>query len=144
VVRAQGRSAAGFRAEPQVRRRGTSGDEGTGNRKLTPTTKYPKGYATVRAVEANGQLAMDLPGINVEEEVIEAEQLATWFLLDRVSEDEMTAEVSLPNGMIGGNITDWLERIILPAFPLEADGLATVTLADDDDLGEYVVEVNRR
>jgi hypothetical protein len=122
----------------------TSGDEGTGIPKLTPTTKYPKGYATVQAVETNGQLALDFPGIEVEEKVSEVAQLATWFLLYRVTEDEIRAEVSLPNGMVGGNITDWLERIILPAFPRDDDGLATVTVPDDDDLGEYVVEVNRR
>jgi hypothetical protein len=122
----------------------TSGDEGTGNPKLTPTTKHPKGYATVRAVETNGQLTLDFPGIRIEAEGSDAEQLATWFLLYRVTEDEIRAEVSLPNGMVGANITDWLERVILPSFPREDDRLAAVTVPDDGGLGEYVVEVNRR
>lgn len=122
----------------------TSGDEGTGNPKLTPTTKYPKGYATVHAVETNGQLALDFPGFAVDEEVADVEQLSTWFLLYRVTDEEFRAEISLPSVMVGGSITDWLERIILPAFPREDTALAAIIAPDDDDDGRYVVEVNRR
>lgn len=122
----------------------SSGDEGTGNPKLTPTTKYPKGYATVRAVETNGQLALDFPGFEVEEKSGVVEQLSTWFVLYRVTTEEFRAEISLPNGMVGGSITDWLERIILPAFPREDDALAAITAPDDGDEGGYVVDVNRR
>jgi hypothetical protein len=122
----------------------TSGDEGTANPKLTPTTKYPKGYATARAVETNGQLALEFPGFEVKDEASDIEQLSTWFLLYRVTDEEIRAEISLPNGMVGGNITDWLERIILPAFPREDDALAADAEPDDDDEGGYVVEVNRR
>ncbi len=122
----------------------TSGDEGTGDPTLTPTTKYPKGYATVRAVETNGQLALDFPGFQIEDPVSEVEQLSTWFLLYRVTDEEICAEISLPHDMVGGNITDWIERIILPALPREDAALAVVAEPDDDDQGQYVVEVNRR
>lgn len=33
----------------------TAGSEATGNARQTPSTKYPKGYATVQAVATNGQ-----------------------------------------------------------------------------------------
>ena len=122
----------------------TSGDEGTGDPELTPTTKYPKGYATAHAVETNGQLALDFPDFPVEEEAADAEQLSTWFLLYRVTDDEFRAEISLPNAMVGGSISDWLERIILPAFPRDDDALAPITAPDEGDEGRYVVEVNRR
>jgi hypothetical protein len=46
--------------------------------------------------------------------------------------------------MVGGSISDWLERIILPAFPREDDALAASTAPEDEDEGGYVVEVNRR
>ena len=122
----------------------TSGDEGTGNPDLTPTTKNPKGYATAHAVETNGQLALDFPGLEVEEESVDVEQLATWFLLYRVTGQEFRAEISLPNAMVGGSISDWMERIILPAFPREDDALGAITAPDEGDEGRYVVEVNRR
>ena len=64
---------------------------------------------------------MDFPDFEVEEESGEVEQLSTWFLLYRVTDEEIRGEISLPNGMVGGSITDWLERIILPAFPREDD-----------------------
>lgn len=117
----------------------TSGDEATGNPKAVPTTKYPKGYATVRAVETNGQLALDL---GIEDEHDGDEQLSTWFLLYYVTDDGFQAEISLPNGMIGGSITDWMERIILPVVPRDVPALPADLGPDDGD--GYVVEVNRR
>lgn len=122
----------------------TSGDDATGNPKLTPTTKYPKGYATAQAVDTNGQLAFDFGEISIEDTSTGEEQLATWFLLYHATDDEIRAEISLPNAMIGGNISDWQERIILPAFPLDTAPAATRPEDGDGDASEYVVEVNRR
>lgn len=122
----------------------SSGDEATGNPRLTPTTKYPKGYATAHAVDTNGQLAFDFGDFAAVAEPSEGEQLATWFLLYHVNDDEIRAEVSLPSAMVGGQITDWLERIILPSFPRSDEPLAETAGPDDDDRGEYVVEVSRR
>lgn len=121
----------------------SSGDEATGNPELTPTTKYPKGYATVRAVVTNGQLAFDFGDLGFSDEPVDEEQLSTWFLLYHVTDEEFRAEISLPNDMIGGNISDWQERIILPSFPRD-DTALTATTTPDDDEGDYVVEVNRR
>lgn len=123
----------------------TSGDEATGDPKLVPTTKYPKGYATASAVDMNGQLAFDFSDSGIADELRAGEQLATWILLYHVTETEIHAELSLPSEMTGGNISDWQERIILPSFPLEDVPIGGAGEPDDgDDHGEYEVEVNRR
>jgi hypothetical protein len=122
----------------------TSGDEATGNPKLTPTTKYPKGYATAQAVDTNGQLAFEFNEVGIEETPTDEEQLATWFLLYHVTDREIRAEISLPSAMVGGSISDWQERIILPAFSPDGDPAAKRPGNNDGDEGEYVVEVNRR
>jgi len=124
----------------------TSGDEATGNPVVTPTTKYPKGYATVLAVETNGQLGFDFSDMGIDDSSADEESLATWFLLYHVNDDEIRSEISLPSAMEGGNISDWQERIILPVIALDAEPLAT-RHRDEGDAegdGEYVVEVNRR
>ena len=123
----------------------TSGDEATGHPELTPTTKYPKGYATAQAVDTNGQLGFDFSDLVIDEPPSEDDQLATWFLLYQVDGDAIRAEISLPSAMDRGSISDWEERIILPAFALNAELSAErPSDEDDDDETDYIVEVNRR
>lgn len=122
----------------------SSGDEATGHPEMTPTTKYPKGYATAQAVDTNGQLGFDFDDLTIEEPLSGDAQLATWFLLYQVDGDVIRAEISLPSAMDSGSISDWEERIILPAFPLNAEPEAERPVDDDDDEGDYIVEVNRR
>ncbi len=122
----------------------SSGDEATGNARLTPTTKYAKGYSTACAVDTNGQLAFDFGDLGNEAELPDSEQLATWFLLYHATAEEIQAEVSLPSAMVGGKISDWLERIILPSFPRHEESLRDTAGPDDNGPEGYVVEVNRR
>lgn len=123
----------------------TSGDEATGDPALTPSTKNPKGYATELAVDMNDQLAFDFGDADAVEEIApNVEQLATWFLLYRVTEDEIKVELSLPSGFEGNYIVDWRERIILPTFTIDAEVSAKKHGDDEDGTGEYVVEVSRR
>jgi hypothetical protein len=124
----------------------TSGDEATGYPEQTPTNKYPKGYATAQAVDTNGQLGFDFDGLSVEEPPLGDDQLATWFLLYQIDGDVIRAELSLPSAMDEGSISDWEERIILPAFSpnAEPDAERPRDDNDDDDQGGYIVEVNRR
>lgn len=126
----------------------TSGDELTGLTDLLPTTKYPKGYATVRAVEHNEQLAFDfgdfdLPG---EARAVDAGALLTWFLMFRVDEQGLRVELSLPDAIVDGRISSWAERIVLPVLPREDDMIGTIATPDDgdDQDGGIVVEVSRR
>ncbi len=123
----------------------TSGDEGTGDPMLTPSTKNPKGYATELAVDTNGQLTFDFGDVDsIEESATKDDQIATWFLLYRVTGDEIKAELSLPSGFEGNYIVDWRERIILPTFTIAPEVPTKKPGDDGDGMGEYVVEVSRR
>jgi hypothetical protein len=44
---------------------------------------------------------------------------ATWILLYNVTDNEIRAELSLPDSMVEGYIDTWVERLILPPIPLE-------------------------
>jgi hypothetical protein len=126
----------------------TSGDELTAVVQLLPTTKYPKGFATIRAVEDNEQLAFDfgdfdLPG---EGRALDGGALLTWFMLFHADADGFRVEVSLPDSIVDGRIASWVERIILPLFPCDDDKIDAVTATDDgdDQDGGIVVDVSRR
>lgn len=124
----------------------TSGDAATGHPELTPTTKYPKGYATAQAVDTNGQLRFDFDDLVIEEPLSGDNHLATWFLLYQIDGDVIRAEISLPSAMDGGSISEWEERIILPDISLNAEPGAERPGDDDDDddQSDYIVEINRR
>jgi hypothetical protein len=100
----------------------TSGDAVTGCPAGSPSTKYAKGVQTVRAVGRNVQLAFDFPNLLTGEARWDAgDDLATWLLLYHVTPDRIRAELSLAHGIDRrGHVSEWLERIILPA--LRTDG----------------------
>lgn len=124
----------------------TSGDELTGlagqfgQADVRPATKYPKGYATVRAVEHNEQLTLDFGDLELPDD----DALWTWFLMFHVDEEGFRVELSLPDAIVDGRITSWTERIILPVFPREDDTIDSVTTPDGGDDGDIVVEVSPR
>jgi hypothetical protein len=61
-----------------------TGTDATGQRHLVPTTKWPKGAATARAVEKNGQLALIPDALPSEEEQrIKAGDYELWMILFR-------------------------------------------------------------
>jgi hypothetical protein len=124
----------------------TSGDAATGRPGLTPTTKYPKGYATVLAVVANEQLALDLGDYDLGDDGAgrRTDTLRTWFLLTYIDEDGFWIELSLPDAIADGQITSWVERICLPVLPPHDDGLNDQALPGGDEDGGIIVEVNRR
>lgn len=133
----------------------TSGDELTGvagqlgQADLRPATKYPKGYATVRAVEHNEQLTLDFDDFHLPEDARATDPgaLLTRLLMFHIEEDGFRVELSLPDAIVDGRITSWAERIILPVFPREDDMIDTITPDknnDDDQDGGIVVEVNPR
>lgn len=132
----------------------SSGDELTGlvgqvgQAELRPATKYPKGYATVRAVGQNEQLTLDFGDLELPDDgrAVDAGALLTWFLMFHTDEDGFRVELSLPDAIIDGRITSWAERIILPVFPREDDTIDGVTRPGgvDDHDGSIIVEVNRR
>jgi hypothetical protein len=127
----------------------TSGDELTGTVDLTPTTKYPKGYATAMAVGTNEQLTLDFsefPFSISDGRVVDAGSKLTWLMLFHVSEDGFHVELSLPDAIVDGRITGWAERIVLPVFPRDGDRLADLGMSgsETDRPEDIVVKVSRR
>jgi hypothetical protein len=93
-----------------------TGDESTGILGATPKTKYPKGPATIAAVEKN-QLAF--PFLDQESKGRQ-KTTETWMLVRRRAGNRVYAELSLP-ALIGddGRIEGWAARIIFEPIDLE-------------------------
>ncbi|MGW7350014.1 hypothetical protein [Streptomyces sp. NPDC054784] len=81
-------------------------------------TKNPKGSAVAKLVERNFmQLPLfSVPGEGAEKEV-EVNDLPTWFLLYKSSNEGLMFELSLPVQMHGKYVDSWRERIILDDNP---------------------------
>lgn len=107
----------------------TTGDEATARAEREPGPRHPKGYATELAVLTNGQLAFDFGDVS---ELATANRILdnnglddnsvglqprTWFLLFHVDANAIHAELSIPEGFVGGRMTEWSERILLPPIP---------------------------
>ncbi|MEV6527222.1 hypothetical protein AB0M43_35355 [Longispora sp. NPDC051575] len=117
----------------------TLGDINAGNPDpgVVPTQQHPKGQATTRAVECNGQLSLlDLPELHWAPPAISG--TTTWVLLYHPTEERITAELSLPE-MVGerGRITAWRERIVLPDIMLEPE----ITLAMHSELPGDMLDI---
>jgi hypothetical protein len=113
----------------------TLGDAATGVPHVPPSTRYEKGLATVEAVTRNF-LQLTLPIELGDEEPFDgdADATTTWVLLYHVADNEIRAELSLPDSMVDGYIDTWIERLILPSIPLEAGPAVTPPPAVDRDV----------
>lgn len=88
-----------------------------------PKTARPRGGASIRAVQINGQLAFDVVVAQLADLAAErARGVNTWFLLYFRSEsDELRAEVSLPVRISDtGFVEKWAERILLEPRSFDA------------------------
>jgi hypothetical protein len=97
----------------------TTGDAVTGYAGASPSTKYAKGIATMRAIDRNfHQLAFDFSDLYMGKDYwADGDDLATWLLLYHVTTGQVRAELSLGNGIDRrGHVSEWIERIILPAM----------------------------
>lgn len=126
----------------------SSGDEFTGvhvpGRK--PSTKYPKGDLTALAVMQNAdQGVLDL-GADYAIDIVDPAGLETiWFLLQRVTDQTIYAELSLPTAIQGGLIVDWEERILLPQISRQEPPSSVTVEEPPSGLGDaYNVEVALR
>lgn len=122
----------------------TTGDDRTGLVGSNPHTRSrKKGNAMGAALERNRRLTPDL----FPETLSEARRLAvltfqypTWMLLFRMTDDEISCELSLPIILEDGEIVDWAERILLPRPGIEAADYSRT----DDRGPDYEVDVRRR
>jgi hypothetical protein len=113
-----------------------SGDEMTGiDGPRAPRSKHGKGEATRLKVDVNTQLR--LFDVKASDEIASDLALHTWVLLMAESEGELRAELSRPTGMdSAGHLSDWTERILLPATPLGGDLDFELDREEDDDQGD--------
>lgn len=125
----------------------TTGDEYTGqDGKHQPTTRYAKGTAMAKAVEHNGQLALDIGLVDAEigptiAEAASSETISTWVLLYHVAPKGIYAELSLPASISPvGFIDRWRERIILPMYELGPEPEEQVVPDEDDGGFDVAVE----
>lgn len=126
----------------------SSGDEFTGVDVpgMKPSTKYPKGDLTALAVMQNAdQGVLDLGADYAVDTVDPVDLESIWFLLQRVTDENIYAELSLPTAIENGVIVDWEERILLPQISRQ-DPPPTVTIEEppSGDGDAYNVEVARR
>jgi len=123
----------------------SSGDGGAGMYLpgQSPSTRYPKGETTVRAVARNQQLALDL-GTDFDDPAESDAVTMVWYLLYQVTKETIYCELSLPAAIDNGFINSWLERIILP--PVDRPGVTAMNLGNDDGGSgvDYEVPVTRR
>lgn len=93
------------------------GNAATGQRDGVAKIKNPRGSASERAIESNYareyQLAL---GLDIERRDA-PQRRATYWLLINPTETGANCELSLPNGIVGGQVTGWTDRIFLdPVF----------------------------
>ncbi|WP_327744502.1 hypothetical protein OHO28_27810 [Streptomyces europaeiscabiei] len=122
----------------------SSGSPETGYAALSPSTRYPKGNAVMKRVEANRQLLLfGEPEAEPERQDV-GDGIPTWFLLYHHSKTDqgtrLHAELSFPNDTGSrGKISSWYERIILPWIDFEG----FTPFADDDDQGGIDIPIER-
>lgn len=107
-----------------------SGDHNTGNHLAMPSTKYPRGAASLIAIAENGQLVINFPEWKAIQDaarkLLEMHnakargEIRTWWLLLYPTGNHVRAELSLPVQSKGRKITAWEKRIILGTFDLGA------------------------
>jgi hypothetical protein len=124
----------------------TTGDDLTGLVDVLPATRYTKGYATIKAVEANGQLTLDFGEYDLALAGSHAQpgDLLTWFLLFNVDGEDIHVELSLPDAIVDGHITSWSERVILPSMPRTEDLVGELPPSSDGAQDDIIVDVARR
>lgn len=122
----------------------SSGDEATGNPQKEPKTKNPKGTLLEAAVDRNAHQRELFP-----ETISEAKrqfentiEYPTWVLLIYITDEEIRAELSLPNSYgENSHLDGWACRLILE-IPLPDE--ETHSTSEDEDESEIVPQVKPR
>lgn len=124
-----------------------TGDNSTGNPRLTPETKYPKGPATAAAIEQNiVQLAQtSFPFIEKARAMPSQDpSVCTWLLLISRKKNEVCSELSLPRLITEeGHVVEWEERILLPPFPTDYE-MGPLNYVEENAGDDIIVEISRR
>jgi hypothetical protein len=110
-----------------------------------PQNRNKKGPTAERAAETNQALlpGVDWPAVTkLRGDVIDIDDLVTWYLCIYVNGDDVRAELSLLDKVEDGWFTDWKERIII----LKPGDWKNVEMpSEEDDLGpELEIDVRPR
>jgi hypothetical protein len=118
-----------------------TGDEATGISGSTPKTKYPRGPATVAAIDSNrAQLKLFEPNEPIP---VKTETAAkTWMLVRRRDGDVLLSELSLPIKINEADLVEgWATRLVLEPITIASDLLQAEKAESSDDIE---VKVTRR
>ncbi len=118
----------------------SSGDEATGIPFRMPRTKNPKGSLLEAAVARNVRQLHLFPGMltDAEQKFDKTLDYPTWVFLVFITDEEIRAELSLPNSFGENDRLDgWAKRIIID-IPLPDEELSTDS---DDDFGPEITPV---
>jgi hypothetical protein len=121
------------------------GTEDTGVEGGQPATRSAKGQATRDAVDRN---QMSFSAVDASFRRFDPPEPTdeTWMLLYYIDEErgEVRAELSLPRFMDEDNyVTDWKERVILSAIPIDRPQVA-LSANEEGDEGQYDADVQPR
>lgn len=113
-----------------------SGTADTGRADGAPRTARPRGPASSRAVQINGQLEFDLAALLPDMAAETTDTVQTWFLLYyRTQGDRLRAELSLPIRISDEGVVDrWHERIVLPDRTFESKLVVPRDAGGGDDV----------
>ena len=113
-----------------------SGTADTGVADGAPRTANPRGRASSRAVQINGQLEFSITALLADMAGEKTDAIATWFLLYyRDQNDELRAELSLPVRISEKGVVDaWRERIMLPSRTFGAAQMVPRDAGGSDDV----------
>jgi hypothetical protein len=117
-----------------------SGDKGTGDPASIPKTKYPRGPATVAAVDSN-RLQLELFQPNEAIPIKPEDGVKTWMLVRRRDGDILYSELSLPI-RIGDHdlVEEWAIRLVFEPILIASDAMPEQAESGD----EVEVKVVRR
>lgn len=134
--RSEGKLATVLSGDGLVQITVATGDEATGIEAATPRTKYPRGAASIEAIEDN-QLTL-FPGLlPIKKRPIAKPGVLTWLLLHRRLKDSVRWEISLPKTVDSdGMILSWEDRIIFDPLHFDAIDDSLLSGVDLDDAAE--------
>lgn len=113
-----------------------TGDEATGVDSATPRTKYPRGAASIEAIEDN-QFTLFPELVPIKRRVTAKPGVLTWLLLHRRMKDTVRWEISLPKTVDAeGMILSWQDRIIFDPLQFDAIDDALLSGVDLDEAAE--------
>lgn len=134
--RSEGKLATAIAPDGLVQVTVATGDDATGVERAVPRTKYPRGAASIEAIEDN-QLTLFPSLVPINRRPTAKPGVLTWLLLHRRLKDTVRWEISLPKTVDSdGMILSWEDRIIFDPLQFDAIDEALLSGVDLDEAAE--------